>query len=181
MIQINKIIYSKRRTLCLEINKNGELIIRSPKFLTKEKIYKFLDRKLKWIESKQRLKNLQISKSEKYLSTAKKISKDEAFAIINQKTKELSSVFNFQYNKIKISNATTRWASCSYKNTLCFTKKVAILPEEIINYIIIHELAHTKEKNHGKKFWEIVSDIIPDYKIKIKWLKEHQNILSRAL
>ncbi len=179
MIQINKIIYSKRRTLCLEISKNGELIIRSPKFLTKEKIYKFVDQKLKWIESKQHLKNLQISKSEKYLSTAKKISKNEAFTIINQRTRELSSAFNFQYDKIKIGNATTRWASCSYKNILCFTKKVAILPVSIMDYIIIHELAHTKEKNHGKKFWKIVNDIIPDYKIKIKWLREHQHILSR--
>lgn len=181
MEQIYKIIYSKRKTLCLEINKNAEIIIRSPRFLNKRKINKFVNQKMTWIIEKQTLKKTQIAKSNQFLFQQKNITKKTAYNIIQKKVKELSSAFGFQYDKIKIGNARTRWASCSHKNTLCFTKKVAILPEPIIDYIIIHELAHTIEKNHGKKFWQIVKQIIPNYKTQIKWLREHQNILSRDL
>ena len=182
MIQIYKIIYSKRKTLCIEISRDGKLIIRSPRTISKEKIQGFVNQKKAWINLKLQQKKNHILKAKKFLEKNNSdISKQSAYKIISPEVKRLSSTFNFKYATIKVTNAKTRWGSCSHKNNLNFTEKIALLPKEIMQYIIIHELAHTEEKNHGKKFWKIIKNIIPDYKIKIKWLKEHQNILNSDL
>ncbi len=174
-----KIIYSKRRTLCLEIGKNAELIIRAPKRLPESQIYKFIQKKSAWIKSRQEKKLADISKVQELASKIDiKISKSDAYNIISQRTKELSSTYNFIYNTIKINNARTRWGSCSAKNNINFTKKIAILPESVMNYIIVHELSHTIEKNHSRKFWTLVRNILPNYKQQQKWLKENGHILE---
>lgn len=182
MIKISKIIYSKRRTLCIQISKNGEIIIRSPKNLSIKNIQKFVNEKSCWINNKLNQRKNHIFKAQKFLDkNNRNISKKSAYIIISKRAKELSSTHGFKYNIIKVTNAKTRWGSCSYNNNLNFTKTITILPPDIIDYIIIHELAHTKEKNHGKNFWAIIKNIIPDYKNKIKWLKEHQHILTSDL
>lgn len=182
MIKINKLIYSKRKTLCIEISKNGELIIRSPKNLSQKNIEKFVNQKSPWINKKLVQRKNHILKTQKFLEqNLGNLSKKYAYEIISKKVAELSSTYDLKYNIIKVTNAKTRWGSCSSKNNLNFTKKIAILPVDIMEYIIIHELAHTKEKNHGKNFWTIIKNIIPDYKNKIEWLKEHQHILISDL
>ncbi|HNZ86464.1 MAG TPA: M48 family metallopeptidase [bacterium] len=182
MIKINKIIYSKRKTLCIEINKYGEIIARSPKNLSIDDIQKFVNEKSNWIYKQLHHRKNCILKAQQFLSKNKtNISKSVAYKTISNKVSQLSSTFGFKYNIIKITEAKTRWASCSNTNNLSFTKKVALLPDDILKYIIIHELAHTKEKNHGKNFWKIVQQIIPNYKTKIKWLKEHKYILISDL
>lgn len=174
-----KIIYSKRKTLCLEIGKNAELIIRAPKRLSESQIYKFIEKKNDWIKSRQAKKIASIAKAHKFASCIDiKISKSDAYNIISQRTKELASIYKFTYNTIKINNAKTRWGSCSAKNNINFTKKIAIIPNNIRDYIIIHELSHTIEKNHSHKFWGIVQSVIPDYKEQQKWLKESGYILE---
>ncbi len=174
-----KIIYSKRRTLCLEIGKNAELIIRAPRRLSESQIYKFIEKKSAWIKSHQAKKLANISKVKELASkTDIRISRSDAYSIISKRTKELSSTYNFKYNTIKINSARTRWGSCSAKNNLNFTKKIAILPDNVKDYIIIHELSHTIEKNHSRKFWNIVKNIIPNYKKQQTWLKENGYILE---
>lgn len=64
---------------------------------------------------------------------------------------------------IKITSATTRWGSCSGRNSLCFSLRVACLPEPLLNYIVVHELAHIRQHNHSNRFWAEVAAIMPDY------------------
>lgn len=174
-----KIIYSKRKTLCLEIGKNAELIIRAPRRLSEPQIYKFIEKKSAWIKSRQEKKLANISKARELASCIDiKISKSDAYNIISKRARELSLAYNFKYSTIKINNAKTRWGSCSAKDNINFTKKIAILPDNVRDYIIIHELSHTIEKNHSHKFWGIVQNIIPNYKEQQKWLKENGHILE---
>ncbi len=95
----------------------------------------------------------------------------EAKKYIPQRVEFLAKKFNFQYNNISIKNAITRWGSCSSVNNLNFTLHLMRLPDDVIDYVIIHELCHTKIKNHSPAFWKCVENIDPEYKQKEAILK----------
>ena len=85
---------------------------------------------------------------------------------------------NFQYNKISISSAKTNWGSCSHNNCLNFTYKLIMCPTDVVDYIVLHELCHTKIKNHSSKFWTLVKSIKSDYKLYESWLKKNRGIID---
>ena len=97
--------------------------------------------------------------------------------IINERIKIFSTLMNVKYTKIKIKDNSTRWGSCSSKGNLNFSLYLVAFPMSIIDYVIIHELAHLKEFNHSKKFWEIVMNMDHDYKEKISYLKQYGNFV----
>lgn len=76
-------------------------------------------------------------------------------------------------NRIIVKNQKKRWGSCSSLKNLNFNWKLIMLPQEIIDYVIIHELCHLKEMNHSKRFWQHVEEIMPDYRERRKWLKDN--------
>ena len=73
---------------------------------------------------------------------------------------------------VKINSAKTRFGSCSAKNSLNFSCRVMIYPPEIIDYVIVHELAHIKHHNHSRAFYALIAEFSPDYKERILFLKE---------
>ncbi|MEM3513203.1 MAG: M48 family metallopeptidase, partial [Thermoplasmata archaeon] len=85
--------------------------------------------------------------------------------------------FGFKPKKIKITSGKTRFGSCTSKGYINLSWRLVLAPPEIIDYVIVHELAHLKEPNHSKKFWAVVEKFIPDYKTKRKWLKENGHLL----
>jgi predicted metal-dependent hydrolase len=97
--------------------------------------------------------------------------------LINERIKILSTLMNVKYTKIKIKDNSTRWGSCSSKGNLNFSLYLVAFPMSVIDYVIIHELAHLKEFNHSKKFWEIVMNMDHDYKEKISYLKKYGNLV----
>lgn len=78
---------------------------------------------------------------------------------------------------IRITSAKSRWGSCSRDNRLCFSWRIIMAPLNVIDYVLIHELVHIKEKNHSKSFWSYLGSILPDYKGHRRWLREHENLL----
>ena len=97
--------------------------------------------------------------------------------IINERIKIFSSLMNIKYSKIKIKDNSTRWGSCSNTGRLNFSLYLIAFPIDIIDYVVVHELAHLKEFNHSKKFWEIISNIDPGYKEKTIYLKKYANLV----
>ena len=102
----------------------------------------------------------------------------KARQIITERVTWFSRRYNFKPAKIRISSARTRWGSCSSRGTLSFTWRLVMAPIEIIDYVVVHELAHLLERNHGPNFWHEVEKILPDYKEKRAWLKENGSQLS---
>jgi len=86
---------------------------------------------------------------------------------------EYSDQIDEDYNKLYIRNQKTKWASCSSKKNLSFNWRLLMAPEKVIEYVVVHELVHLEESNHSTKFWYRVSEILPDYKERRKWLKEN--------
>lgn len=108
-----------------------------------------------------------------------KFYKKEAKSYIISRTLEIAEKLDLQFNKIRITSAKTRWGSCSSKKNLNFSWKLILTKKEAIDYVIIHELAHLKEMNHSKRFWDVVekyAEIIWnwDYKEHKKYLKSFE-------
>jgi predicted metal-dependent hydrolase len=79
---------------------------------------------------------------------------------------------------VKINGAKTRWGSCSTKKSLNFSWRLMMADEAVIDYVVVHELAHIAELNHSARFWKVVADVLPDYKERQKQLKELQKRLN---
>ena len=87
-----------------------------------------------------------------------------ALELAQRRLEYFNTFYNLKYNKIVIRNQKTRWGSCSKRGNLNFNYKIALLPEKMADYIIVHELCHLAEFNHSKNFWNLVAMQIPDYK-----------------
>lgn len=93
---------------------------------------------------------------------------------ISERINHINKVyFNVHINSVKLKYNKSNWGSRSSKNNINISTRLLFTPKDVQDYVFIHELAHFKEMNHSKRFWKIVSDILPDYKEKEKWLKVH--------
>lgn len=90
--------------------------------------------------------------------------KKEAVILVKERLEYFNQFYNLKWNRIAIRNQKTRWGSCSKKGNLNFNYKIALLPVNQADYIIVHELCHLEEFNHGKEFWNLVSITTPNYK-----------------
>lgn len=157
---------SKRaKRMRLTVYCGGELVVVAPRFFPDRLIEKFLCQKSSWILEKIKyLKNfkkpvLPKSNRRNFLKN-----KEKAEATARERVKYFNNFYGFLYNKITVKNQKTRWGSCSKKGNLNFNYKIVYLNQEQADYLIVHELCHLKEFNHGPRFWELVSKTIPNYK-----------------
>ncbi len=88
-----------------------------------------------------------------------------------------AEITNLQPQRLRLSSARTRWGSCSTSGTISLNWRLILAPPAILDYVILHELAHMKIKNHQRAFWELVEKMLPDYIVRRKWLKENGNHL----
>ena len=108
----------------------------------------------------------------------KKIFKDETILYLKQRLPYLSKKVGIPYDSFKVQDAKTRFGSCiPSKKALHFSLRIIMLNENIIDAIIVHELCHIVHANHGKEFYNLVRNYIPDYDEKNKWLKQNGNII----
>ena len=97
--------------------------------------------------------------------------KKKAKKAFNQMLEKIAELHGFHYQRLSIRSQKTRWGSCSNKKNINLNAKLLFMPEEIVNYVMIHELCHTIEMNHSKRFWSLEQDCDPDYKNNRKQLK----------
>lgn len=97
---------------------------------------------------------------------------------IEERAKLIAELFNFKFETISINSAKTCWGSCGFNNKLHFTYKLIMCPLDVVDYIVLHELCHTKVKNHSAKFWQLVEQCNPNYKTQEKWLKKNRAIIE---
>lgn len=97
---------------------------------------------------------------------------------LENRVNELSTQFGLGFSKISVGSAKTMWGSCNSKNKLTFTYSLILTPQFVVDYIIIHELCHTKVKNHSKTFYNEVQKCMPNYKLAERWLKENKGIIN---
>ncbi|MGZ3524935.1 MAG: M48 family metallopeptidase, partial [Thermodesulfobacteriota bacterium] len=99
--------------------------------------------------------------------------KREAKEKIEGRVRYYSDRFRLFPKGTKITGAKSRWGSCSRDDRLSFSWRIIMAPVRIIDYILVHELVHIKEKNHSRNFWSALEKILPDYRERRLWLKEN--------
>lgn len=99
--------------------------------------------------------------------------KRQAKLNISKRVQWYANLHKLEYKKIKITSASRRWGSCTTQGNINFTWKLILLPIKIMDYVVVHELAHLVHHNHSKSFWTEVAKILPDYKERRKWLKKN--------
>lgn len=97
--------------------------------------------------------------------------RQQAAALLPERAAWFADRYGFKYNRVRISAARTRWGSCSALGSLSFTWRLMLVPPAVLDYVVVHELAHTRERNHQRAFWEQVAAVLPDYQQRRKWLK----------
>jgi len=103
---------------------------------------------------------------------------NEAKRVITERATYFAKSMKTTYRRISYSDTSSKWGSCAPDNSLQFNWRLVMAPIIVLDYVVVHELAHTNEKNHGPKFWRIVAAQKPAYKQHIKWLKENANKLQ---
>lgn len=171
-----EIIYSSRKTLAIQVTSDGRVIVRAPKRTPKSVIDRFLTEKEDWIQKhleKSRPRPeapvLPDAERRRYMEIARDI--------FTQKTSYYASVMHVSYGRISIREQKTRWGSCSSQGNLNYNWRLIFAPEMVLDYIVVHELAHRREMNHSKAFYAIVESILPDYRQSQKWLREYGHTL----
>ena len=180
-IRIKKIYRSRRRTLALEITPTAELIVRAPYAVPEYKIFDFVNLKRAWILVKQKFVLTRIGKIKDRPAPGKHLINEyrsRARKIITERCEYFASKMNLKYSALRINGAKKRLGSCSAKNSLNFTWRLIHAPQEIIDYVVVHELCHIEVKNHSSRFWNKVKIFYPDYQAAKKWLKENSCLLT---
>ena len=101
--------------------------------------------------------------------------KKKAHDFIHQRVDFFSRMLKLQPENIRITSAESRWGSCSGDNNLAFSFRLIMAPPVVIDYVIVHELMHIKEKNHSPKFWQRVEAVMPEYRKHKRWLKDNHH------
>ena len=104
--------------------------------------------------------------------------KDNAKRILCEVTKEQAKKMGTGYRSVSVNSAKSHWGVCSGENAIRYSFRLIYAPKEVIEYVVVHELAHTKHKNHSKAFWSEVARYVPDWKVKRNWLKRNSGLMD---
>lgn len=161
-----QIIYGNRKSLGLEI-KNGEVIARIPAYLPKETAEEFIRQHQDWIVRKLTLLQERREQPNQPRLPDRPLTHREMEAVrnsIGQRVAYYARVMGVTYGRIAIRDQKTRWGSCSSKGNLNFNYRLYFLPGELMEYVIVHELAHRRHMDHSREFWAEVERYCPDYR-----------------
>lgn len=89
--------------------------------------------------------------------------KEYTRALVARKINDFNTFYHFPFNRVAIRNQRSRWGSCSKRGNLNFNYRLALISEELVDYVIVHELCHLGEFNHSKNFWNLVAQTIPNH------------------
>ena len=178
-----RLIRARRKTLSIRITQEGNLEIRAPLGMPKGEIEAFLKEKAQWIET-HRAKVL----AEYAQGQEAPLGEEEILTLAEQMRQRLPEKLNrhaasmgVTFGNVTIRCQQTRWGSCSSRGNLNFNCLLMLAPPEVLDYVVVHELAHRKQMNHSALFWREVERECPDYKKSLRWLKDRGGaLLSRA-
>lgn len=168
------IVRSRRKTMAIQVKKDGSVEVRCPLWVSDKEAQDFAWEHRDWIW--QHRQEVLKRKENQITYTQEQVKKYRQHArwVLAQKTWQWAQKMDVTYGKITIRQQATRWGSCSAKGNLNFNWKLVLVPEELLDYVVVHELAHRKEMNHSPRFWKVVEGQLPDYRERRKRLREYE-------
>jgi predicted metal-dependent hydrolase len=171
-----KVIRSKRKTVALQIHPDGSIIVRAPLKMPVRDIHAFVEEKAEWIAKQLPKEPIMPFTDDEIRQLAKAARLD-----LPKRVQHFAPLIGVTYGRITIRSQRSRWGSCSSKGNLNFNCLLMLCPEEVRDYVVVHELCHRIEMNHSPRFWAQAERVCPDYKVHRKWLKEHGSELIGKL
>lgn len=165
--------HPQSRSLRVSIRSDGQVLLTAPKSFSQKRAESFLLEKGEWVL--ERLDEIRLKREEKPKQTGPADyvrRKAAARKLILAKLGQWAEFYGIRYGRVSIRNQRSRWGSCSAERNLSFNYRLVYLTEEMIDYVVVHELCHLKEMNHSPRFWKLVAQAIPNYKNIKKELKE---------
>ena len=178
------VIRSDRRSFAIEIGMDKKIKVRVPRRASKAQIEEMLKAKHDWIlKTLDKIDQRNTAEAREY-AEAKPLSseeikklKKEARERLTELTEHWAGRMGISYRRISIRGQKTRWGSCSSKGNLNYNYLLMLCPDDVIEYVVIHELCHRVYMNHSKRFWEKIEEFCPNYRQARKWFKQNGNSL----
>jgi len=171
--------HGRAKYLRLEVGYDGVVTVTLPSWVASGMAEIFMKEKSLWLLDKVKIFQSNYGNSVKFDREHYLAHKEKARKKIIAKVELFNKYYKFKYNRIAIKNTKRQWGSCSSKSNLNFNYKLLFLPDDLIDYVVVHELCHLKELNHGGKFWALVAKTLPDYQNKRKRLMRHEMKMMR--
>ena len=174
------VIRSSRRTIAIEITQDARVLVRCPNRVSDHTVAAFVAQKASWIK-----KHL-AEKTPPATVTPYTADQLDAFSRhvrerLDARLPVFADKLGVTYHRVSVRAQRTRWGSCSGKGNLSFNCLLALVPQDVFDYVVVHELCHLREMNHAARFWATVANIQPQYKQCKKWLKEQGGALIARL
>ncbi len=177
------VVRSDRKTSAIHITPEG-VFVRVPKNATDADVKRLVESHRAWLEkhlAKQEkarvaMEGITPLSAEEFRALA-----DRALQYIPERTAYWAKIMGVTYGRITIRNQKTKWGSCSAKGNLNFNCALMLAPPEVIDSVIVHELAHLKEMNHSPRFYAAVNAVFPEYDKWNGWLKENGAAIMRRM
>jgi predicted metal-dependent hydrolase len=163
----------KAKHLNISVKPFSGVRVAVPYGLSYKKAEEFVNTKKDWIQKHLTRMKVYETKAETSSSVPDDIDKAKAKYRLTRRLNYLARQHGFTYNRVSIRNQKTRWGSCSRNNNISLNMKAVLLPDELMDYLILHELAHTRVKSHGSDFWALMNKLVGDGKAKASRLREY--------
>ena len=174
-----EIVRSDRRSIAIEIKPDGRVLVRAPRRMTSVEIRRFVKSKATWIEA--HVVSMEGNRSPILTASELESLREQTRILVTERSDHFATMLGVTYGRITIRAQHTRWGSCSSKGNLNFNLLLALMPPQIVDYVVVHELCHLRQMNHSPRFWALVASILPDYGVCKKWLKDNGPALMARL
>ncbi|HEU0051050.1 MAG TPA: SprT family zinc-dependent metalloprotease [Patescibacteria group bacterium] len=164
-------VSTRARRVRLSVYEDGRVVLTIPRRFPRDMAARFFERHTKWVEERLAYFHDRQKKIETLPGGTFAADKSRALDFVQQKIAQWNAAYRFPFKRVRIKNHKTKWGSCSCRGFLNFNFKILYLPEPLVDYLIVHELCHLREMNHGSRFWRLVEQTIPDYKERRRKLK----------
>lgn len=169
-----ELIRSRRKTLALEVTRDGRLLVRAPLRCSQARIDAFVGAHAAWIEKHAAIQRERAARRPPAPTAAEiEALKARARAELPEKIAYWSEKMGVTPTGFRVTTARKRYGSCSAKDSLCFSCFLMNCPEEAVELVVVHELCHIREKNHGPRFYALLERVLPDW-------RERKNLLTMS-
>ena len=175
-----QIIKERRRTITIRISEDLNVIVKAPKNISNEYINAYIKSHNEWINNaieNQRQRNNKVFKLSEDEILACKNKANQIFPVLIE---HYSRIMGVTYRKIHIKELKSKWGSCNKDGDITLNYRLMITNDDVIKYVVIHELAHRKYMNHSKNFYSFIEKFMPSYKESVKYLKDNGYIIMKA-